>query len=259
MKKICLSLLFVCTIIFKVEAFNVQHDFIVFVGPFNASETYFEYALTPFEYSVKSGVKTFGTFKTLYPFEASYATTGKIKDQELETMSYKSKSKSRFTRRHKELVYDNQGQPIYRISSKNDKKKRVEIRQDVKNKDTTDLQTVFAELARQYNKVKFCDARMEVFDGKKRFDVIFKDEGQDNLSVNKESPFSGVATKCSMYIDNLGAKGDDLLWDITSDKPIYFWIQEDAQYKIPFIARVDIENTDLGRVQVLTKNITIKE
>lgn len=259
MKKICLILLFFCSTIFKAEAFSVEHDFTVFVGPFNASKTYFQYALSDQEYSVMSGVKTFGVFDTLYPFEANYSTSGKIKGKDLETFSYKNQSKSRFTKRHKELIYDNEGYPVYRISSKNDKEKKVEIKKDIKNKDTTDLQTVFAELARQYNKVKFCDARMEVFDGKRRFDVIFKDEGQDKLSINKETPFSGPATKCSMYIDNLGNKGDDLLWDITSDKPIYIWIQEDAKYKVPFIARAEIENTDLGRVQVLTKNITIKE
>ena len=60
------------------QAFSVRHDFSVQIGPFDASRTNFEYALTPAEYRVESTVKTNGLFDTLYPFRADYATTGKI-------------------------------------------------------------------------------------------------------------------------------------------------------------------------------------
>lgn len=259
MKKTYLLLSFLLALSSNAHAFSVEHDFTVFIGPFNASKTNFEYALSPAAYSVKSTVKTFGVFDTLYPFEANYATNGKIKNQDLETQSYKYKSKSRFNRRSKELIYNDQGIPVYRLSSKNGREKKVDIAQNAHNQDTTDLQTVFAELARQYNQVKFCDSRMEVFDGKRRFDVIFKDEGKEELKADKNFPFQGTAAKCSMYIDSLGSKGDDLLWDVTSDAPIYFWILEDEQYKLPFIAKIEIESTPLGKLRVYTNNIKIKE
>lgn len=177
----------------------------------------------------------------------------------METASYKYKSRSRFNSRRKELVYNNRGEPIYRISAKNDKEKKVEIEQRADNKDTTDLQTVMAKLALQYNQLKFCAARMQVFDGKRRYDVIFKDEGQDTLPATEKSPFSGTAAKCSMYIDKLGEKGDDLLWDLTKDRPIYFWIMEETNSKAPFIAKIKIDDTPLGELEVHTTNITIED
>ena len=240
------------------QAFSVRHDFSVQIGPFDASRTNFEYALTPTEYRVESTVKTNGLFDTLYPFRADYATTGKINGDNMETRSYKYKSQSRFTSRSRELVYDRNGKPLYRLSAKNGKEKKVDILPDAKNKDTTDLQTVFAELARQYNRFKFCDSRMEVFDGKRRYDVIFKDEGKELLN-DETLPYKGEAVKCSMYIDSLGSSGDDLLWDVTQDEPIYFWIMEDGVRKLPFIAKIEIDSTPLGRLQVLTQNITIKD
>jgi len=176
MKKLLLILTFIFSLPQAADAFSVNHDFTVFIGPFNASQTSFMYALTPQSYAVASKVKTFGLFDTLYPFEAKYATTGHIKNGNLETSSYKYQSQSRFSKRKKELIYNEQGIPVYRISSKNDKEKKVEITPNPENNQTTDLQTVFAELARQYNQLKFCDSRMEVFDGKRRFDIIFKDE-----------------------------------------------------------------------------------
>ena len=78
------------------QAFSVRHDFSVQIGPFDASRTNFEYALTPTEYRVESTVKTNGLFDTLYPFRADYATTGKINGDNMETRSYKYKSQSRF-------------------------------------------------------------------------------------------------------------------------------------------------------------------
>lgn len=240
-------------------AFSVTHDFTVFLGPFNASETQFTYALTPTDYAVNSTVKTFGLFDALYPFKAEYATTGRIEKDGLATTSYKYAAKSRFSKRTKEMIYDANGIPVYRISSKNGKEKKVEIAPNPDNKDTTDLQTVLAELSRQYNQLGFCDSRMQVFDGKRRFDVIFKDEGKEELAAGQYRPYAGEAAKCSMYIDKLGADGDDLLWQITSDRPIYFWILTDKQTKLPFIAQIEIESTPLGKMNVYTSNVTIKE
>lgn len=259
MQKFGLFLLFFTLFIPNAHAFSVEHDFTVLLGPFNASKTQFTYALSPQDYSVNSKVKTAGVFDTLYPFTANYWTNGKIVKNNLETANYHYDSKSRFSKRRKELIYNDQGMPIFRISAKNDKEKKVVIEQNTDNKDTTDLQTVFVELARQYNRLKFCDSRMEVFDGKRRFDVIFKDEGKEELIANEYSNFAGSATKCSMYIDKLGAKDDDLLWELTSDRPIYFWLLEDSASKKPFIARIAISETPLGSLNVYTNKITVKD
>lgn len=259
MKKFGLILLIMQLWSFSAQAFSVEHDFKVILGPFDASLTKFTYALTSDSYRVNSQVKTSGMFDTLYPFAANYATSGKINGNQLETQNYHYDSKSRFSKRRKELIYNDRGMPIMRISSKNDKEKRVEIEQSTDNKDTTDLQTVFAELAKQYNEVKFCNARMQVFDGKRRFDVIFQDEGKEILTPNEYTKIGGLATKCSMYIDKLGSEGDDLLWDLSSDRPIYFWLLETLDSKKPFIARIEIKNTPLGKLQVYTKNAIVKE
>lgn len=255
MKKFCLISLFLLLFPAQAQAAAVQHNFTIFLGPFNAGKTRFTYTLHPREYSVRSKVKTAGIFNTLYPFTAEYATTGKIKGKDLETSSYKYKSQSRFNTRRKELIYDQNGNPVYRISAKNDKVKKVEIEPSPDNKDTTDLQTVIAELALQYNKNKNCNARMQIFDGKRRFDTIFKDEGKEEITANEYSSFAGTAHKCSMYIDKLLNDGDDLLWELTSEKPIYFWILEDKESRLPFIARIEIEDTPLGKLQVFTQTI----
>lgn len=241
-------------------AFSVSHDFNVFLGPFNASNTKFDYSLQPDKYKVQSNVSTLGLFNALYPFEAQYTTTGRVNKKDLETTSYISVSKSRFNKRRKEMIYDENGLPIYRISSKNaENKKEVEILPSPDNKGTTDLQTVLAELAYQYNETKFCASRMQVFDGKHRFDVIFRDEGQEQLISDEFLPFSGTASKCAMYVDKLKETGDDLLWDFDENHPIYFWILTDEKTNIPFIAKIETNSTPLGKLKAYTYNLTIQE
>ena len=62
--------------------------------------------------------------------------------------------------------------------SKNGREKKKEIEATADSKNTTNLQTVLAAIARQYNQVGFCDSRIPIFDGKRRFDAIFRDEGK---------------------------------------------------------------------------------
>ncbi len=258
MRRFIITLAIFLQFIPQAQAFSVTHDFNVIVGIFDAARTRFTYELTPKTYRVGSEVSTDGLFDTLYPFKAIYATNGLIKKDSFQTQSYKYTSQSRFSKRSRELVYNDQGEAIYRLSTKDDKTRKVLIEENDNNNGTTDLQTVMAKLSKQYNDLKFCDSRMEVFDGKRRFSVIFKDEGKEVLSPVEQSPFAGEAAKCSMYIDKLGAKGDDLLWELTSDRPVYFWIMEAPKEKIPFIARIQIEDTPLGKMDVYTSKIEIK-
>ncbi len=259
MKKLCLVGLFSVLFSTSAAAYSVEHEFMVTIGPFEASKTAFTYSLSPDSYEVRSMAETFGVFDALYPFRANYFTSGKIRGQNLITDDYHYVSYSRFNKRTKQLVYNNNGLPVCRISSKNDEKKKVEIEQKPENKDTTDLQTAFAELARQYSRYRFCDSRMRIFDGKRRFDVIFRDEGQENLLPGPYSAIAGKAAKCSFHIDKLDSDGDDLLWKVTSERPVYFWIMEDEKQKKPFIAKISLEKTPLGRLDVYATRVTVKE
>lgn len=252
-------MLFVFFAISKANAFTLEHEFDVFVGNFNASRTKFVYSLSENTYEIASDVKTYGAFDTLYPFRARYSTSGNIDKGVFKTKSYKYNAKSRFNKRTKELVYDSDGKPLYNMTSKNDKSKKRAVNENIETEGTTDLQTVFAELVRQYNDKRTCDIRMEVFDGKRRFDVIFKDAGVEEVKANKYSEFEGVARKCEMYIDSLGNKGEDMLWELSSDRPVIFWIMEYGEKKRPFVARAEIAKTGYGRLLVYTRKVRLFE
>lgn len=242
-----------------VAAVSVKHYFDVSVGIFDAGTADFEYQLDKSEYAVYSNIYTGGMFNTLYPFAAHYATSGKINGEEMLTQTYSYRSQSRFSKRTKEVIYSSKGIPLQIISSKNGREKVKKVKNTDDINGTTDLQSVVAAIVRQYNTSKTCNAVLQVFDGKRRFNAIFKDLGKDEVPATEISPYHGQAIKCSMYIDKLKEEGDDLLWKMTSESPVYFWIMQNDDAKAPFIARIKVENTPLGEMNVYTTKLEVKE
>lgn len=244
---------------FNAAAFSVTHDMFVTVGAFDASKTRFAYDFAPDGYKVSSSVQTNGFFDTVYPFQAEYRTSGKIDGGKMITRDYSYTSKSRFNNRSKQVVYNDKGEPQYQITAKNGKAKKRDFTPSPLPADTFDLQTVLAKLAKQYNDVGFCDSQMAVYDGKRRFDVVFKDEGKELLPENEHLLPMGEASKCSLHIDKLLSEDDDALWEFSANKPIYFWIVRNSETKYPVIARIQIKDTPLGELNAYTSQFTIKE
>ena len=238
-------------------AVSVKHHFDATVGIFNAGGADFTYEVDSTKYAVHSHLYTMGLFDALYRFIAKYATSGRIEKNQMKTEHYSYEAQSRFNKRTKKVLYSNDGVPLKSISTKNGKEreKQIKIRDDVNN--TTDLQSVFAAMARQYLQTGNCKSVRKVFDSKRRYDVIFQDLGADWLEKDERSPYFGKALKCSMSIDRLKEEGDDLLWKLTSDSPVYFWIMHDKQTDLPFIARVNVGSTPLGEMNVYTTKIEV--
>jgi hypothetical protein len=240
------------------EALTVKHDFFVTVGLFDASKTEFIYSLNKNNYKIASKITTNGFFNTIYPFEAKYVTSGTIKNSQMTTIDYNYESKSRSKKRSKTVFYEN-GQPIYQHIVQNGKEKKHNFTPSPTPADTFDLQTVIAKIIHQFNELNFCDSILKVYDGRRRFDVIIKDEGSENLTANEHSFYTGTAYKCSMHIQKVLSDDDDQLWEISSNRPILFWFARDEKSKYPFIAKIYIKNTPLGELTAHTTNITIEE
>lgn len=254
-----ITVLFICLILPSLsQAFSIKHDFFVTVGVFDASKTEFTYTLNKDSYKVASKIMTNGFFNVVFPFEANYKTSGKLSGSQMTTVDYNYEAKSKFNTRTKKVYYEN-GIPIYQVATKNGKEKRKEFTPSPTPADTFDLQTVIAKIAKQYNEVSFCDSTLKVYDGRRRFDVTFKDEGSENLTADEHSFYSGKASKCSMHIQKVLSEDDDELWEFSSNKSVYFWIAKDEKTKHPFIAKVFIKDTPLGELTAHTTKITIEE
>ena len=156
------------------------------------------------------------------------------------------------------MVFDEKGKLIERISTKNKKEKKVKINLANKNFDFNDLQSVFAYLTKQIKDNSLCSLQKDVFDGKKTYKISVKDEGF-TLINEKDINYKGQAKKCSIIIKRTDSEDDDLLFSTTADRPINFWVANEQQTLMPFIVKIEIDSTPLGKVKAYITDINVKD
>ncbi len=234
-----------------VQSMNVK------IGVFEAALVKLDYNNRGEAYNISAEISTANFFGKMYPFTAKYMSKGIFLKEEVLPYIYETYTESRNHVRTKKIFYDEKGKAYKRISTKDKKVNEREINNVPETADSADLQTIFANLIGNFYKEKNCDMLREVYDGKKHYKVIAKNEGIETRYfdlIKKSEP----AYKCSLYIENLKENNDNILWDISADKPINIWIGIDEKTKIPYVLEIRIDSTPLGAVQVTPSTLEIK-
>ena len=262
MKKVFLFWFVFCGFVGQVHANGFEQKMDVSIGVFDAATIVLDYKATPAEYQISAEVKTANFFDTLYPFVGRYSskgsvfeTKGKVRDILPET--YQTYTKSRNHVRTKTILYNDEGYAYQRISIKDENKNVVPITGVPKTADAADLQTIFAELIGNFNQTRSCLLEREVYDGKKHYKVIAQDQGTENRYFNLLKRTEN-SYKCSFYIENLKDNNDNILWDVSAETPIYFWIGIDQVSKLPYVLEIRIDSTPLGALKVIPTSLKIK-
>lgn len=259
MKKIAVFLLFICLLPSAAFSASIEQRLNVRIGFFDAARVNMNYDLTENKYNFSSAVSTAGTFGDLYEFNASYSSSGIFTKNKVITKDYNYVTKNKSHTRTKQLVFDKNGTISHRLSTKDGEPKRVNITPPQTPFDAYDMQTVFAVLTRQITLNKFCAMEKVIFDGKKTYKITINDEGKETLN-DPEITFNGESLKCSMHITALDDEGDnDLLWNTTADRPVYFWILHDKRSGLPYLAKIEIKTTPLGKLKAYTTAIVAKD
>lgn len=235
-------------------AAEVTHHLASSIAFLDAAEETFTYKFyNNRDYDIKTSVITTNTFGTLYPFKATYHSVGTYNKNVFKPQSYFQTSKSRFHNRSKEIVYAD-GVPQYRISIKDDYKRRDETPIDSQYASSNDLLTTFAALTEQVMRKNNCDFEQYSFNGKRYSLSKVKTIGKEKI----ETPyFKGKALKCQYHLEVLDDA--DAGFMLRKDEPIYFWVLRDKQTDLPFIARILVESTPFGELEALTTKIEVKK
>ncbi len=240
------------------EAAGFAQKMDVEIGVFDAAAITLEYNEGGGRYDIKAAVATANLFDTLYPFSGQYQSVGKVlKNGELLPEEYKTSNKTRSHTRRKNVYYDKKGKAYKSVSAK-DEREKVRLLDNVPpTADAADLQTVYAELVKNFRAKRSCALVREVFDRKKHYKVIIKDIGRENRR------FEGLnrtenAYQCSIYIENLKNNNDNILWDVSAEKPIKVWIGYDDKAKMPYLLQIKIDSTPLGELKVTPRTLDFK-
>jgi len=255
-KKIFLFCLGLATMINSAEALTLSQKLNVSIGVFDAAKIELNYKAEANNFFINALVKTANLFNTLYPFKGNYQSKGLFASNKIIPEMYETKTETRNHVRTKKIFYDNKGIAYKRLSTKDKKISEKPIINVPPSVNAADLQSVFADLLNQFLKTQSCNMTREVYDGKKHYKVIAKDNGMDKRYFTwyqKEEQ----AYRCSIYIENLKDNNDNILWEVTAEKPIKLWIGLDEKTKMPFVLQIVIDSTPLGMLEVTPSKVEI--
>lgn len=241
----------------NVYAATLTEQMDVQIGMFDAASITLNYNNERNQYNISTIVKTENLFNTLYPFYGKYESNGSYLPEKILPASYQTYTKSRNHIRTKKILYNDKGKAYRRISTKDNKENSAEIDNPYPTVDSADLQSVFAELISLFSKTNSCQLNREVYDGKKHYQLIANDIGQETRFFDLTKKQETIRL-CAIYIKNLKENNDNILWDLTADKPIKVLIGQDKTTKIPFIVEINIDSTPLGALKVTPTALEIK-
>lgn len=234
------------------QALQVKHYFKTTIGIFDACEETLEYAFyREKDYDIKTSLTTTGTFGALYPFKAQYHAVGTYEKDLFKPQDYFYEANSRFKHRTKEIVYQD-GVPQYRISTKNEKKRKDAITIDQTYQTSNDLLSTFAALIEQINRKGHCDFDQYSFNGKRYARSEVKTLGKEKIDTGS---FKGKALKCRYKMEVLDDADAGFLVD--RDEPIIFWVLKDEKTKAFFLAKAVMESTPFGKMETVATKIEV--
>lgn len=231
------------------SAKTFRQEFMVEAGVFDAAKVSIDFNQFDDKYVIATEVQTANVFGSLYPFWAKYEARGSLKKNDVVPLFYLTKTKTRNHQREKKIFYDKNGVAYKRVSKKDDKESQKMINNVPKSSDAADLQSVLAELMIGWRKTKSCNLEREIYDGKKHYKVIVEDKGIENRWFDFLDKKQNTH-KCSVYIKNLKENNDNILWDVSADKPINMWIYENKESGFFEIYEINIDKTMVGSIVV---------
>lgn len=240
----------------NVYAAGLQQTFTVQIGVFDAATAGITYETEKGGFNIAAEVATANLFNTLYPFKALYQSRGLLLRDEIVPEIYQAKTLSRSHQRIKKILYDQKGQAYKRVSIKDMKEKTAIIQNILPHADAADLQTVFAMVIHHFRQQKRCAMAREIYDGKKHYKVIVSDKGAGKHYSVLSDKYE-LAYQCDIYVQNLKNNNDNILWDISAERPIHIWLGWNPTVKMPYFLEIGIDSTPLGALKITPRSLKI--
>lgn len=184
-----------------VEPRKLDLTYDVYAGGFKALKAGLGLDLDKNAYDMELAAETQGFIGDLFPWSASYSTSGHAEDGELIPTLYTSKSAWRKKVKFTEMTYDPKGNVLKTTTQEGEK---TTVNRDIKKElaeNAVDMLTgtlLMMQNAKNSNK---CEGSFPVFDGKRRFNIKLKDEGTAIIAKSDYSQFSGEALKCTITVE----------------------------------------------------------
>jgi len=199
-KKILLILLLLNT---SSHAETKEFTYQVYAGGLHVVEAKLSFNVAEPKYAVSVDARTRGWLSSLVPWAGQFKTEGALQQDSFIPSKHQSVSTWRGETETKTFLYENNN--LKSLTIEEDNKETVTPEIDLTlTKDTTDLLSATLEVMDHMIKTSECAGESDIFDGRRRFTLYFRDKGQQNLAKSKYNIFSGPARTCTVEIEPKG-------------------------------------------------------
>jgi hypothetical protein len=175
----------------------------VYAGGINAVVANLDIKYTPEEeYSFEFSAKTQGFLGKVAPWEGSFETFGwAVKDKIALPELHKSVSVWKSEEEIKEYKYGKDGSfHGLHITDPHRDNEKIKVEDELTN-GTTDALSATLHVLQKVSNGEKCEGVSEVFDGKRRFKLMFSHENTEVLNSSRYNVFEGEASRCVVEIE----------------------------------------------------------
>jgi YD repeat-containing protein len=173
----------------------------VYAGGFKALDATLELDLDKKAYDMSIEAKTQGFIGNLFPWKATYSTSGHAEKGELIPTMHLARSSWRNKEKLTEMDYDPQGNLLKTTVQENGK---TTTNRDIESdmvRDSVDMLTGALLMMQNAKNTAQCKGSFPVYDGKRRFNLTLKDEGTEMIKKSDYSSFEGKALRCTIEVE----------------------------------------------------------
>ena len=193
-------------------------------------------------YRIETEGETVGIVDTFFPWKARSAAEGITRSGHLRPSAYESRSHFRGKTQEVDLSYEGDT-PKFRIRGQILTEGEREPVPEKLQQNTQDPLTAIAELTRGLAMRGKCDGRWPIFDGLRRYDLLYDDLGPTDLETSGNDPWSGPARLCRVRFDMRAGqwRGEERPEEDPSQVLVWLQTLVPGQDPIPVRFRVESE------------------
>ncbi|MDG1401878.1 MAG: DUF3108 domain-containing protein [Candidatus Binatia bacterium] len=191
-------------------------------------------------YRMETEAETVGVIDTFFPWKARSEAWGQVRGARLRPEEYHSRSHFRGEVQEVDVAYEANGPKVAirgEILSDGDRAPVPTIQQ----RGTLDPLTAVAELSRSLTEGGRCQGRWPVFDGLRRYDLLYEDLGPTTIPPSDNDPWVGEGRLCRVRFDLKGGqwRGEDRPEEDPSR--VFVWLQTHSPELGPIPVRFRVE------------------
>lgn len=180
----------------------------LYAGGINAASAQLDVTYGPQDrYRLFIDTRTKGFLAKIVPWVGTFETKGwRLKDDGHRPEQHRSTATMRDESEDKTYDYGKDGTFKRYHVIENEKDETPQDLDPKLTENTTDALTAALQAMQQVAVGKGCEATSEVFDGDRRFRMIFRNEGEEMLAATKYNIYAGPAIRCTVEVIPLGGR-----------------------------------------------------